>query len=163
MPTCNTCGTYCKTQLALRSHEGSKPCQVAVTVRRMEKAGWARVQTGTGMAAVKAAESVDWEEAPSEYSAGGMLRGVVGSTMTSQTRTVTQFQPPRTHNAVWAPAWAAEIADSAVEQALKIAVLHHLGYNGSEIAATLTTLRLGGPEAVEALGRDWLAAAEEES
>lgn len=96
--TCYECGTVLKSNLALMAHEGSRPCRLARTERRMAQEGLVTCKATDAREVLDLAE-VEWERAPAAYGKGGM-------------GTDRRFHHPTLADGIWCPAWAQPIVDA---------------------------------------------------
>lgn len=153
MITCDYCGTQLKNALALRSHEGSRPCQVEATKRRMEKAGWVPTMSFSPVGElIRNAESIEWEDAPVESTPGGMIGGVTGSTGSPVERKKKTFVHPELHMSMWAPKWAVTIASTLLRSnndlQRNVFVLRRCGYSEDDRNAVLVSIALADTDGV---------------
>lgn len=153
MITCDYCGTQLKSALALRSHEGSRPCQVKATKRRMDKAGWVPALPFVSIGElIRNAESIEWENAPVESIRGGLVSGVTGSTGSPVEHEKKMFVHPELHTAMWAPKWAVTIAGALLRSNNDLQrnafVLRRCGYSEDDRNAVLVSIALADTDGV---------------
>jgi hypothetical protein len=108
---CPTCGSALKSNLALMSHEGSRPCRLARTERRMAEIGWTPCREVDAEQVLANAE-VDYERAPVAYVEGGLASRSVDAQRP-------RFKKPALADGIWCPRWAQLIVDQPLSNTVK--------------------------------------------
>lgn len=164
--TCDECGAVLRSDLALMSHAGSRPCRLARTERQMAREGWAACKAADAQEVLDLAE-VEYERAPVAYSEGGMRWQQADPDkafrdISTSPKAKRRFRQPALADGIWCPAWAQPVVD-ATSLMLKTARFRLLRWAISLPESTRenivrTTLSLADEDAIQEIANEaWRA------